>query len=163
MQIRKKDSGFTLVESMIAVGLIVTGVVGVLTLVSRSIGFNGLAFNRLVAANLAQEGIEVVRNIRDTNWISGLTWDNGLADGDYQLDYSSTPPLPAYNPGQTLLFDEENGYFNYSIGENTVYQRKITISHISSDQIQVQVIIDWTGRGGGSFETIVEDRLFNWQ
>jgi len=38
--------GFTLVESMIAVGLIVTGVMGVLTLVSRSLGFSGLAFNR---------------------------------------------------------------------------------------------------------------------
>jgi type II secretory pathway pseudopilin PulG len=159
---RKKDSGFTLVESMIAVGLIVTGVVGVLTLVSRSIGFSGLAFNRLTAANLAQEGIEVVRNIRDTNWISGLAWDNGLADGDYQLDYATKPPLPAYDPAQKLLLDEDGGYFNYLIGNPTVYQRKITINHISADQIQVKATITWIGRGGGNFETIVEDRLFNW-
>ena len=159
---RKKDSGFTLIESMIAVGLIVTGVVGVLTLVSRSIGFNGLAFNRLTAANLAQEGIEVVRNIRDTNWINGLSWDNGLADADYQLDYASKPPLAAYDSAQTLLFDEDSGYFNYTVGKTTVYQRKITIKHIDANQMQVQATVNWTGRGGGSFETIVEDRLFNW-
>lgn len=159
---RKNDSGFTLIESMIAVGLIVTGVVGVLTLVSRSIGFNGLAFNQLTAANLAQEGIEIVRNIRDTNWINGVAWDNGLADGDYQLDYSSGPPLATYDPGQTLLLDEDSGYFNYAIGKTTVYQRKITINHISADQIQVKATVSWTGRGGGNFETIVEDRLFNW-
>ncbi|MDP2855605.1 MAG: prepilin-type N-terminal cleavage/methylation domain-containing protein [bacterium] len=158
---RKNDSGFTLVESMIAVGLIVTGVVGVLTLVSRSIGFSGLAFNRLTAANLAQEGIEIVRSIRDTNWINGLAWDNGLADGDYQLDYSSKPPLPAYDPAQTLLLDD-SGYFNYATGKATVYQRKITIKHMGADQIQVKATISWTGRGGGNFETIVEDRLFNW-
>jgi len=158
----KNNSGFTLVESMIAVGLIVTGVVGVLTLVSRSIGFNGLAFNRLTAANLAQEGIEIVRNIRDTNWINGLAWDNGLSDGEYQLDHSSQPPLTAYDSAQTLLWDENNGYFNYTVGNNTVYQRKITINHLSADQMQVKATDTWTGRGGGNFETIVEDRLFNW-
>lgn len=158
---RNNQKGFTLVESMIAVGLLVTGVVGVLTLVSRSIGFSGLAFNRLTAANLAQEGIEVVRNIRDTNWINGLAWDNGLADGDYQLDYSSKPPLAAYDPAQTLSLDD-NGYFNYAIGKATVYQRKITIKHMGADQIQVKATVSWIGRGGGNFETIVEDRLFNW-
>jgi Tfp pilus assembly protein PilV len=152
--------GFTLVESMIAVGLIVTGVMGVLTLVSRSLGFSGLAFNRLVAANLAQEGVEVVRNIRDTNWLNKQGWDNGLADGTYQLSYASQ--ALEIDTDQSLLLDETTGLFNYEAGKQTPYKRKVELTHTSSNELKVAVTISWIGRGGGKFDTIIEDHLFNW-
>lgn len=155
-----KQEGFTLIESMIAIGLIVTGVVGILTLINRSLGFSGLAYDRLVAANLAQEGVEVVRNIRDTNWIKQRPWNNGLGMGTYQVDYSSQA-LQSYT-NQPLLIDGETGLFNYAAGNTTSYFRKVELTPISSDEIQVQITVSWTGRGGGQFNTVVEDHLFNW-
>jgi len=152
--------GFTLVESMIAVGLIVTGVMGILTLISRSLGFSGLAYNRLVAANLAQEGVEVVRNMRDTNWLNQQTWDNGLSDGTYQVTYASQT-LQGY-ADQPLLLDENTGLFNYETGKEMLYKRKIELTHMSRNELRVRVTISWIGRGGGKFDTVIEDHLFNW-
>lgn len=152
--------GFTLVESMIAVGLIVTGVMGVLTLISRSLGFSGLAFNRLVAANLAQEGVEVVRNIRDTNWLNHRVWDFGLADGAYQV--SSASQALEIDTDQFLLLDETTGLFNYESGKETFYKRKVELTRLNPNEVMVQVTVSWIGRGGGQFNTVIEDHLFNW-
>lgn len=157
---RDNQKGFTLVESMIAVGIIVTSLVSILVLINRSLGFSSLAFNKLVAGNLAQEGIEIVRNIRDTNWLNQKAWDNGLDDGVYQADYSSKS-LAIYTD-QPLLFEENTGVFNYALGTETTYKRKIELKHISTNELRVQVTISWVGRGGGTFDTVVEDHLFNW-
>jgi len=156
----KNQKGFTLIEAMIAIGLIVTGLTGVLVLINRAIGFNSLAFNRLVASSLAQEGVEVVRNIRDTNWLNQRPWDNGLPEGTYQVQYNSKQ-LSLYTD-QPLLFDENTGFFNYESGSSTPYKRKIELKRISADEIRVLVTVSWIGRGGGDFNLVVEDHLFNW-
>lgn len=157
----KKENGFTLIESMIAVALIVSGLTGILTLINRAFGFSNNAFNRLTAANLAQEGIELVRNTRDNNWLNRRAWDFGLADdgcgGPYQADYKEG--LKCHN-GQPLLFDENIGY-NNTEGKVSFFERKLFIQHISSNEIKITVIVSWKARGA-SFETVVEDHLYNW-
>ena len=145
---------------MIAIGLILVGLVGVITLINRSLGFSSLAFNKLVSSNLAQEGVEIVRNIRDTNWINHQAWDAGLPDGTYQADYSSKS-LDLYTD-LALLFDDTTGLYGYNAGSDTIYKRKIELNHISPEELQVKITISWIGRGGGSFDTVVEDHLFNW-
>ena len=43
-------------------------------LVIQSIQTGNKIQKRIVAAHLAQEGVEVIRNIRDSNWLSGSNW-----------------------------------------------------------------------------------------
>ncbi len=62
-----KKSSFTLLESLVAIYILVSGVFGMLTLASNSIALSSIFRDQLRAVNLAQEGIELVRNKRDSN------------------------------------------------------------------------------------------------
>jgi len=161
--IGKNQKGFTLIESMIAITLIVSGITGLLILVNRSMGFAGLAFNQLTAANLAQEGIELVRNIRDNNWMNKKNWLAGLEDGFYQMDYTEEKLVDlTEREDQPMLFDETIGY-NYTLGNASFYHRKIELTQINANELRVRSIITWSAKGGKNFETVAEDHLFNWQ
>lgn len=144
---------------MIAIALIVSGITGLMVLVNRSMGFANLAFNQLTAANLSQEGIELVRNIRDNNWMNQRSWINGLSDGIYQIDYTNNQ-LNDYVE-QPLLFNDSTGY-NYIDGEDTFYYRKIELTLVNANELRVKSIVTWSAKGGKNFETVVEDHLFNW-
>lgn len=76
-----------MLEAIIASGIIVTAVSSALTLVASSIKASKDSESSITAANLAREGIEVARSIRDSNWLSGgvALFDDGLHDG---TDYS---------------------------------------------------------------------------
>lgn len=64
-----KQRGFTLVEGMIALTVISVGLIATLTLSISNILTALENERRAVAANLAREGLEVVRNQRDGNWL----------------------------------------------------------------------------------------------
>ena len=70
--------GQGLLEMTVAIGIIVTGVVGALSMVSGSVSASKESQTRVVAVGLAREGIEAVRVIRDSNWLAARVWDDGL-------------------------------------------------------------------------------------
>lgn len=77
-------------ETVVALGIIVSGLVGMMNLTIANQSGSEDASERLIATNLGREGIEVARSIRDTNWLSceiaagALScndWDEGLSFG----------------------------------------------------------------------------------
>ncbi|MCX6813273.1 MAG: hypothetical protein NTV77_02180 [Candidatus Azambacteria bacterium] len=159
-KLNKNMAGFTLMETIVAVGLIVVGLVAALALITTSLFYVSNIQDRLAAANLMAEGIEVVRNIRDNNWIQNLSWNDGLANGDYQTSYNSTALSP-YG-GNPLLFDSGSGLYNYSSGTATSYVRKISIVNLSSYEIRIIATVTWQRRGI-TYSSSAEDHLFNWK
>src|SRR3989338_8997519 len=81
--------GFTLVETVVALAVITGALVGPFLLSSRSIFTARHAKSRLIAANLAQEGIQIIRSYRDNNVLADAPWDTGLAAGDYRVSVVS--------------------------------------------------------------------------
>ncbi|MBU2575591.1 hypothetical protein KKF64_00650 [Patescibacteria group bacterium] len=88
--INKNKSGQGLLETIVAIGIIVSGVVGMMNLTISNQSASEDAEERLIAINLSREGIEVVRNIRDTNWLSCEivnsvldcnNWDKSIVSG----------------------------------------------------------------------------------
>ena len=81
----KGCSGQSIVEAIIATSIVATAVASALTLTTASLNAQKDNEGWMIATNLAREGVEVVRNIRDSNWLAGLDWDEGLegADNDY--------------------------------------------------------------------------------
>jgi prepilin-type N-terminal cleavage/methylation domain-containing protein len=155
--------GFTLVEVLVALFILTTGIVAGLVVVNQGLSATQIAKSRLVAANLVQEGIEVVRNIRDTNWIEkeinpALSWDDGLLVGDWEASYQSQS-LESYQ-GRYLKIDA-NGFYNYTDGNDTKFKRKITIERINNEQLRVIARVEWRERGKNYNLTAVED-LYNW-
>jgi len=159
-KLNKNNNGFTLLETIVAVGLIVVGLISALALITTSLFYVSNIQDRLMAANLTAEGIEVVRNIRDNNWLQSKVWNNGLADGDYQVAYDSTI-LSSFS-GSPLFLDS-NGIYNYiSSGAATSYVRKISILNLSNYEIQIIAFVTWQRRGI-TYSNSVEEHLFNWK
>ncbi len=70
--------GFTLLETLIAVTILVTALVGPMTIASNGLNSAFFARDQVTAFYLAQEGIEFVRYVRDTNTL----YNQGLSDTD---------------------------------------------------------------------------------
>src|SRR3989338_7544584 len=58
--------GQGLLEAVIALGIIITGLVAALTLAIGSLSGAGASESRIIAVNLAREGMEITRNRRDS-------------------------------------------------------------------------------------------------
>lgn len=71
-----------LLETIVAIGVIVTGLISVLALVVSNLNTQREAALRYQAINIAREGLEIIRNRRDSNWLDGRdSWD-GISDGE---------------------------------------------------------------------------------
>lgn len=149
--------GFTLIEIMTAAFVFLVALVGVSLLLSNIFFFSGLVSSKLVAAYLCQEGIEVVRGIRDSNWIAEDSWDDGLDAGVWQVDYNDTDLSPWTNSFLRL----DSGFYNYAIGAETKFKRRIEIGRPNNDEIQLGVILSWSERGR-NHEISVYESLYNW-
>lgn len=73
-------TGQSMVEAVFAIGILLIVTSAVLGLTTSNISGSQSAEFQIIANNLAREGIEVVRSIRDANWLSGLPWNKGLLE-----------------------------------------------------------------------------------
>ena len=153
-------NGFTLLETIVSIGIITIGLTSALALISNSLFYVLIIKDRLITVNLAGEGAEITRNIRDNNWFQSLPWNNSLSNGDYQAAYNSVA-LASYN-GNALLLDSGTGLYSYISGMATPYVRKISIVNLSSYELRVISTVTWQRRGI-TYTTFVEDHLFNWK
>ena len=65
----KRKKGETILEVMIATVILVVVLVATFMVLNQSVAINADLKNRVIALNIAREGMEGVRNVRDTNWI----------------------------------------------------------------------------------------------
>lgn len=61
-------AGFTLVEIIVAAGIISLSVVAIIAIASQSISFSRQSLDTYTAATMLEEGAEAVRTVRDSNW-----------------------------------------------------------------------------------------------
>lgn len=112
-----KNKGFTLLEMLIALSVISVGVMAAFTLSTANLNTAKANGQRILAANLAREGVEFIRNVRDTNWLrieSNLdcypdtigtqlcTWDYGLDQTtstiSFETPFADFSQAPLINP-----------------------------------------------------------------
>lgn len=89
---RNSSTGFTLIETMVAVSILTLAVAGPLFTASRAVLAATNARDQLTASYLAQEGIEYVRSMRDNEFlvyylargsaISTAAWTNFISGSD---------------------------------------------------------------------------------
>ena len=156
--------GFTLMEAIVAITVITVGIVGVLSLVSQTISSSTFSKDKLVAAYLAQEGIEIVRNIRDTNWVEGVasSWYEGLTGcaSGYEADYDDTDLSCWSDPGRFLEL-QSGGFYSYDSGTQPKFKRKITIVLVGTNELKVSVEIQWQEKGQ-NYPLTVQENLYDW-
>ena len=74
----KKSRAQGILEVIIAIYITIIGILSIINLVISNIQVEKFNHNMLIATNLAKEGIEIVRNTRDTNWARVQDWDTNL-------------------------------------------------------------------------------------
>ena len=84
----KKSRGFTLIESLVAITLLMIAVTGPLALASKGLAYSNYVRDEITAFYLANESIDVIRNIRDTNLRSGIFWQNIPDSSGVPIDLS---------------------------------------------------------------------------
>ena len=152
------NKSFTLIETITAIFILSTGILALSSLISYFISISSISSQRLIAAYLAQEGIEIVRNLRDTNLLSGKNWDYGLNDGNWQIDYNDNTFSPYTG---TFLNLETNGFYGYGFGTQTPFRRKINLQK-DENVLKILVEVSWQERGR-SHSLTAQANLYNWQ
>ena len=149
MHQRSSHAGFTLIEGIIAIGIISTAM-----LVGLGLAFSNLTAaqansDRIIAANLAREGIEVVRHVRDSNWLrqeanvdkdgnpgNGLTfysWD------DFHDDWpdDATPALDCGSGTQrgSVTSSDCDNYFDIVVDRAGDFSYQLDLAPVQEDAI----------------------------
>ncbi len=87
---------------MVAITVLITSISSALALVQSSITASRIGGAQVVAANLAREGLEVVRSLRDSNWLRSQSFQVGLVDGGGNK--TARPILNLEDGGWSLSF-----------------------------------------------------------
>ena len=124
--------------------------------------FSFLRKMRLIASGLAQEGIEVIRDIRGDNedWADWNWYSDTIATStvqDYRVEYDGNVLAYADVP----LKIDANGFYQYTTGNNTPFYRVVTLKKESFKEVRVTVLISWKAKGQWHYLT-AEDELWNW-
>ena len=169
-----KNRGFSLIESLVAITVLLTAVVAPLVIVSGSIATANIAKDQITAFYLANEAIEYIHNVRDTNFLGGADWLTGLSDcivgGTEKCEIDGL--AVAQGPGGVIpciggvcpnlflnIYNNPAGtFYNHDIlssGRQTTFNRSVVITSLSADEAKVQITVTWkTGSllGTGSID-----------
>lgn len=182
MSATNNKKGFTLIESMIAITVLLVAVVAPMSLAYEGVRAAKLAQDEIVAFYLAQEGIEVVRNMRDENKLIGNTQLSGdlgacIVDPNISSDVGcyidatlvsggnfAVSSCPAGGCPNIRKDDEKYTYRTTSSFETTKYNREIRTWYTASPltkEAKVEVIITWPFLDGTRTYTLRES-LLDW-
>ncbi len=106
IQKNKYKKGFTLVETLVAISIFTVSVVAVMSVIAVSLADISYAKNKIIAGYLAQEGVEYIRNIRDTYILNAPAYGWGVSVGNnFRLKITPcTSPNGCYFDDQDLVF-----------------------------------------------------------
>ncbi len=180
LQTTNYSHGFTLAETMVAITILMIAVVGPMSAIGGSLSQIRTARDQIIAVNLAQEGIEAVRQKRDSNmlnrWINppkdDKYWRSGIKnDKNYIV---IVPVLELYECSGVSCSSEKKEIYQTSIGSyyqsstgmiagdtKTQFSREVIIAPISGSGQEIQITSTVTWIAQGVIKTVeVKESLF---
>ena len=168
-KIQNSSRGFSLIEALVAISVLVLALTGTLTVASHGLFSSNIAQDQIVAFYLAQEAVEFVRNARDNNALAGADWLNRLEPActatDCRVDVNATPPNDIANCGEVCPFLKlgDTGIYNYANGTDTVFRRTVRINEtVGNREATIDVTIAWN-RHGHERNFTIREHIFHWK
>ncbi len=170
-----QQKGFTIIESLVAITILVVAVTGAMSAVQTGISSYTYSKDQIIASYLAQEGFEQLKNLRDENALNGANWLAGIsevgADPCYfgkactVSPFETTDTIACSSPGACpyIYQDQTDGIYGYNLSWGpTQFRREIVLTSINADEISVAVTIYWS-KGSANREFRVRENILNWQ
>jgi type II secretory pathway pseudopilin PulG len=173
----QSNRGFTIIESLVAITILMMVIIGVSSAVQTALSSNILSKEQVIAFYLAQEGAEQIRNMRDNNGIVGINdWLTGIASVSSDPCYfgkacmidvttNTINECPGPSSCPVLRQDLVRGYYGYDpTWTPTIYERVITLSQVpgSSKEIIIFVTVKWS-KGLIDRQFSIRSNIINWQ
>jgi Tfp pilus assembly protein PilV len=136
--------GFSLIEVLFSMGMFMLGIFAVASLMNGEIMKSINRRNEAIAGQLAQEGIELVRNIRDNNWINEDEPFNNIKNTG-TIDYEDNESIRA--DGNSNIYLNNGGFYSHSnIGSQTIFRRRIVVDDSHDSVETITSIVTWGGQ-----------------
>lgn len=136
------ERGFTLIESLIAIVILMTVIAAMYTFVVRGLQSTFFASDQSIATFLARDGLEYVRHIRNSNELAGNSWLSGLSECESTngciLDTPVLDPWSDSSAIQTcsgsgceaLSYNQNTGEYGYGSGSSWIQTQFIRTVNI---------------------------------
>lgn len=149
--------GFTLIETMVAISILLMSMTSPIIIARQGMISARQARNSITAFYMAQDAIEYIRNVRDSNFLSGQPWLTSFdpcLDNLCQVDTLSDNFTTAFSScdvangcSEINKLVDVNGNFTF-YDYNTDYPssgfvRNVKIVTINQDEVRVEVKILW--------------------
>ena len=124
-----------------------------------------------MAELFAQEGIELVRNMRDDNWLNGRNWKENINIAVYAIDRANAIAgtvisVDNITNSDARLLINDDGLYQHSAGTNTMFYRAVTADTANcsdaDDCLHLISSVRWSERGN-TYNYQTEAYLYNWQ
>ncbi len=160
--ILKFKNGFTLVETLVAIAVLLLVIIGPMTIAQKGIQNAQYANEQLTAVFLAQEAIEAMRQLRDDvaldryhgdTSVHTLDWTPDECTGGCIYDFRDTQDnflsCSSGNSCAKLYVDSSTGLYSHDSGDSvSPFSRTVTIdkAYIGTGGVLVTVDVSWNGR-----------------
>lgn len=164
---KSQKTGFTLIESLVAITVLTFSITGATSIVQSSLSNSALVKARGQAIGLAVEGVEYVRHLHDIVVLEGRLYESGVEFYDFvdtcgddgceleanivQSDGQSVKTNYTSCNSNCYLAIGENGYqWERRGGEQTVYRREVKASTKNIDggkEFKITSIVNYNVRG----------------
>lgn len=183
---KNKDNGFTLVEALVGVAIFSVAILALMSVLASGIKDINYAKKKLGAEYLAQEGIEYVRNVRDSyvlypntgGWegfkdkllLASCDDDEGcyfrdlpLTDDDDNFVACEDGSFFSETSCPDLKYNSTTGAYDYNSPNTSGLVRKIQIipNENNPDELTFLSTVYWA-QGSGVYEVSLSNTLFNW-
>ena len=172
------QKGFTIVETLVAITILMIAIAGPLSIASKSLTAAVTSRDQFVASYLAQESMEAVKNIRDNNLFVGNSWLtaspalNACTSGN-PCDASAIDSSPIQSgKANPLKLTASNYYSHAGSGTNTPFTRYFYLAEpkpnngndckVSDMECVVTVEVDWN-EGAVPYSIVVNSTIVNEQ
>lgn len=187
MKIRQNKSGLVLTEALLAIAMLALGSLVLAQIIQNAVRTTALSKNYLIAQNLATEGMEAIKSVRDTNWLlqadAPECWlemipdNDGVCpgaevmaeggnyrpyeeDGKWYMDnhVMGTLDLEDGDDDEYQLY-RDDGRYSYDVSGNpTIFYRGINVTTLFGDEYAVfEVVVEW--KEGQAVRSLKRDLL----
>jgi prepilin-type N-terminal cleavage/methylation domain-containing protein len=174
---RKLRTGFTLVETLVAISLLTVAIVAPMGLAAQSLQSAYYARDQITAFYLAQEAIESIRAIRDSQVLQIAKSSSGssinlfgpipLSNQPFTIDARKTDPGQAIAicTGSCPPLQTDGTLYGYQSGwQDTYFTRTVRAAFVqgTQDEIRISVTVSWKTAGIQARSFTISSDLYRW-